>query len=61
MATQKEIQSAINVLNARLEQVKTSALFSEEERIPLVEKIQDKLAKLKPLLEIKESDNDKIN
>ncbi|MGJ8760356.1 MAG: hypothetical protein ACSHXA_07400 [Polaribacter sp.] len=43
MATQKEIQSAINVLTARLDQVKTSHHYTEEERIPLVENIENRI------------------
>lgn len=44
MATQKQIQSAINVLKARLEQVKTSHHYTEEERIPLAAKIENRIS-----------------
>ncbi|WP_341221891.1 hypothetical protein [Polaribacter atrinae] len=43
MATHKETQSAINVLKARLEQIKTSHHYKEEEKTPLMSKIQERL------------------
>jgi hypothetical protein len=55
MATQKQIQSAINVLKARLNQVQTSNQFTVEERIPLVAKIENRITILTNQLEVCES------
>jgi hypothetical protein len=55
MATQKQIQSAINVLKARLNQVQTSNHFTVEERIPLVAKIENRITILTNQLEVCES------
>lgn len=52
MATQKQIQSAINVLNARLDQVKTSHHYSEKERIPLIATIENRINILTADLEV---------
>ena len=56
MATQKEIKSAINVLNARLDQVKTSHHFSKSERELLIKRIQPRLEELTQQLDVKDAE-----
>jgi hypothetical protein len=43
MATEKQIQSSINVLNARLDQVKNSPIYKDQDREKLASKIEKDL------------------
>ena len=53
MATQKEIQSKINLEKATLEQIKTSHHYKDDERKGLIKKSENRLEELAKLLEVK--------
>ena len=52
MAEQKEIQSKINLVTAKLAQVKNSTHFTDEERAPLIANLETELSKYALELEV---------
>lgn len=52
MANQKAIQSNINLVSAKLDQVKRSSHFTDEERAPLIAKLETELSKYALELEV---------
>jgi len=52
MANQKAIQSKINLVNAKLDQVKSSTHFTDEERAPLMSQLETELSQYALELEV---------